>query len=341
MARSPGRFRKAPRSRDEKSLEEFPNWGKRRLYFTKADRNIFKIRQLKSPAERCRIKTPNDRTFGVYAFLKGGVTIRVNHSSPIPLYYQLREQIRDNILSGKWEYGKELPSELRLCETLSLSRATVKQAMDELVREGLIERKRGKGTFVTYRNEGINVFAEPSLVKQMEKLGMSIHSRVISAGEGPLEKDVSGYFEESAENFCKIRRVRYIKDSPMILEENFIPRKWAKDLLKQNLNTISVYGYLEEVNGIHFDSYHVEVRPTLLSTEEKRLLDLEDARVQLIVLKKDIVGMRFDLTACCHGEVVMVNRRLLDGKNVLVGADYDANSHQFTATSGKILLPSD
>ena len=128
--------------------------------------------------------------------MRGGVIIRINHSSPIPLYYQLREQIRDNILSGKWEYGKELPSELRICETLGLSRATVKQAMDELVREGLITRKRGKGTFVTYQSEGINIFTEPSLIMQMKKLGISIHSRVVAAGEGPLEKQMSGYFEE-------------------------------------------------------------------------------------------------------------------------------------------------
>jgi len=213
--------------------------------------------------------------------------------------------------------------------------------MDELVREGLIERKRGKGTFVTYQNEGFNMFAEPSLGKQMEKFGISVHSRVISAGEGPLEKDISGYFDESTENFCKIRRVRYIKNHPTILEDNYISPKWARDILKQNLNTISVYRYLEQANDIRFDSYHVEARPALLTTEDKQLLGIEDERVQLIILKKDIVGMRFDLTTWWQGEVVMFNRRLIDGKNVSITADYDANSHQFTMTSGKILLTPD
>ena len=80
--------------------------------------------------------------------------MQIKHNSPIPLYYQLREQIRENILSGKWDYGKELPAELKLCEELNLSRATVKQAMDGLVQEGLIERKKGKGTFVIYRQMG-------------------------------------------------------------------------------------------------------------------------------------------------------------------------------------------
>ena len=272
---------------------------------------------------------------------KEGTAIRINHSSPVPLYYQLREQIRDNILSGKWEYGKELPSELRLCETLQLSRATVKQAMDELVREGLIERKRGKGTFVTYQNEGFNIFAEPSLTRQMRSMGVTIHSRVLSAGTGPLERDVSGYFDEGAANFCKLRRVRYMKNHPFVIEENYIPPKWAKDLLKQNLNTISVYDYLEQANGIKLNSFHIEVKPTLLNTEDKQQLELEDDRVQLIILKKDIVGMRFDITTQYQGEVIMFNRRLIDGNLVSITADYDAANHQFAVTSGKILLPFD
>lgn len=267
--------------------------------------------------------------------------IRINHNSPVPLYYQLREQIRDNILSGKWEYGKELPSELRLCETLQLSRATVKQAMDELVREGLIERKRGKGTFVTYQNEGFNIFAEPSLTRQMRSMGVTVRSRVLSAGTGPLERDVSGYFDEGAANFCKLRRVRYMKNRPFVIEENYIPPKWAKDLLKQNLNTISIYDYLEQANGIKLNSFHIEVKPTLLNTEDKQQLELEDDRVQLIILKKDIVGMRFDITIQYQGEVIMFNRRLIDGNLVSITADYDAASHQFAVTSGKILLPSD
>ena len=272
---------------------------------------------------------------------KEGTAIRINHNSPVPLYYQLREQIRDNILSGKWEYGKELPSELRLCETLQLSRATVKQAMDELVREGLIERKRGKGTFVTYQNEGFNIFAEPSLTRQMRSMGVTVHSRVLSAGTGPLERDVSGYFDEGAANFCKLRRVRYMKNHPFVIEENYIPPKWAKDLLKQNLNTISVYDYLEQANGIKLNSFHIEVKPTLLNTEDKQQLELEDDRVQLIILKKDIVGMRFDITTQYQGEVIMFNRRLIDGNLVSITADYDAANHQFAVTSGKILLPFD
>lgn len=69
---------------------------------------------------------------------------KLKSDSPIPLYYQLREIIRDKIMNEDWGYGTEIPSELKLCDEFNLCRATVKQAMDGLVNEGLIVRKKGK-----------------------------------------------------------------------------------------------------------------------------------------------------------------------------------------------------
>lgn len=266
-------------------------------------------------------------------------TIRINHNSPVPLYYQLREQIRDNILSGKWEYGKEIPAELQLCETLNLSRATVKQAMDGLVQEGLIERKKGKGTFVIYQNAGHNIFSEPSLTRQVADMGAEVYSRVLSAGMGSLEKDISGYFEENTEDFCKIKRVRYVRNRPLAIEENYIKKEWTQEILKQNLNKISVYDYLEQANAIRFDAYHINAQPILLSTEDKQLLGLEDDRVQLIVFKRDIVGMRFDITAYCKGQKVMFNRRYFNGNHFSISVDYNAATRQFLIESSKMTVP--
>ncbi|WP_455582953.1 GntR family transcriptional regulator [Dysosmobacter sp.] len=266
--------------------------------------------------------------------------MRVNHDSPVPLYYQLREQIRNNILSGKWSYGKELPAEMQLCETLSLSRATVKQAMDGLVQEGLIERKKGKGTFVTYRNEGTNIFAEPSLTKQLEESGLEIYSRVLLAKEDVLEQDICGYFDDPGKKrFCKIRRVRYVSNKPVAIEENYIQPEWSHKILEQNLNKSSVYEYLRQANGFEFDSYHISVHPVLFTEEDKQLLGLEDDRVQLIVFKKDLVGMRLDITSYYKGQKIMLNRRLFNGTNFSISVDYNAGTRQFSIESSKLTIP--
>lgn len=289
----------------------------------------------------CIIELSNDRSFEHSAIREKVNKIRINHNSPVPLYYQLREQIRDNILSGKWEYGKELPPELQLCETLKLSRATVKQAMDGLVQEGLIERKKGKGTFVIYQNEGHNIFSEPSLSRQVAEAGAEVYSRVLSASVGKLEKDISGYFEETGQDFCKIKRVRYVRNRPVAIEENYIRLDWAGEILKQNLNKISVYDYLEQANETRFDAYHITAQPVLLSTEDKQELGLEDDRVQLIVFKKDIVGMRFDIVAYSKGQRVMFNRRCFNGNHFSISVDYNAVTRQISIGSSKVNIPLD
>jgi GntR family transcriptional regulator len=66
----------------------------------------------------------------------------------IPLYHQLKEIFTDKIANGEWKPGETIPNELQLCEQYGISRGPVRQALDQLVREGLLSRKQGKGTVV-------------------------------------------------------------------------------------------------------------------------------------------------------------------------------------------------
>ena len=263
--------------------------------------------------------------------------IQINHDSPVPLYYQLREQMKENILSRKWEYGKELPAELQLCETLGLSRATVKQAMDGLVQQGLIERKKGKGTYVTYQSADYNFFSDPSLYRQIRDSGSEPYFRVISAEVGYLNADIGGYFDEYDGQFYKLKRVCYVNNRPIAIDEHYIHERLAPDFLKQNLNKLSVYDYLEEKNQFKFDSYHTCVQPVLLTVEDKQLLGIEDERVQLIIFKKDVVGMRLDITSYYNGEKMMFNRRRFNGNHYRISVNYSHATRQFSVDSSQIV----
>ena len=74
--------------------------------------------------------------------------LRVDRASPVPLHVQLKQALRDQILGGAWAPGDLLPGENDLCQATGLSRTTVRQALSELTREGLLVRERGRGTFV-------------------------------------------------------------------------------------------------------------------------------------------------------------------------------------------------
>lgn len=82
--------------------------------------------------------------------------LSISKNTVIPKYCQLKDQIKDQIIKGKLKEGVRLPSESQLCSFLGLSRNTVRQAVNELVSQGLVYREQGKGTFVqssTYRKK--------------------------------------------------------------------------------------------------------------------------------------------------------------------------------------------
>jgi DNA-binding GntR family transcriptional regulator len=73
----------------------------------------------------------------------------VDKSSPVPLYFQIAENLRAAIESGTLASGEKLENEIQIGERLSVSRPTVRQAIQRLVRDGLLTRQRGVGTVVT------------------------------------------------------------------------------------------------------------------------------------------------------------------------------------------------
>lgn len=74
----------------------------------------------------------------------------LNRDAPTPLYFRLYSLLKDSILNGTIDNGAQMPTEQQLAETFGVSRITAKRAMDELASENLVERRRGRGTHVTY-----------------------------------------------------------------------------------------------------------------------------------------------------------------------------------------------
>jgi GntR family transcriptional regulator len=72
----------------------------------------------------------------------------VDQNSPIPYYVQVKEALRQRIQQGEWMRGDQLPVDLELCQMFGVSRTVIRQALNELVNEGLVIRRKGKGTFV-------------------------------------------------------------------------------------------------------------------------------------------------------------------------------------------------
>jgi DNA-binding GntR family transcriptional regulator len=98
----------------------------------------------------------------------------LERSNPVPLYYQLKEVLRQQITSGQFAPNTTIPSEPELVASYQVSRATVRQALTELVNEGLLYRMHGKGTFVR----------EPRLEQRVNELS-SLTNEVVRRGKRP------------------------------------------------------------------------------------------------------------------------------------------------------------
>lgn len=111
--------------------------------------------------------------------------------SPLPRYYQLKEIMREKIRSGEWKPGDLIPSERELGEQYGISRMTARQAITELVNEGLFYREQGKGTFVSRRKITQQLIHLTGFTEDMKARGQQPGTRVLSAEMRPAEEAVA------------------------------------------------------------------------------------------------------------------------------------------------------
>lgn len=155
----------------------------------------------------------------------------------LPLYVQLQEVLRDEIHNGRLKPGDRLPPERELSGQFQMSRMTVRQALNQLVADGLLHRIQGKGTYVARPKITQNLGLLSSFTEDMISRGMRPGARVI-------EKEIIHADHRLAEMFSlkddmrliKIRRLRTADGEPIALETTHLPYERFADLLQRDLS---------------------------------------------------------------------------------------------------------
>ncbi|MCJ7585719.1 MAG: GntR family transcriptional regulator [Anaerolineales bacterium] len=179
--------------------------------------------------------------------------LRLDTTSPIPFYYQIREQLRQQITSGQLEPGDTLPSEAQLCTETGVSRMTARQALTQLANEGLVIRQRGRGTFVAAPKTILpNVqVTGMSYTEIMGQAGMSAGARVLAQEVLPASAEVAAQLRlATGERIIRIVRTRLAAGEIMSLETSFYPHSLFPDLAEADLTDASIYRFLEQRYGI-------------------------------------------------------------------------------------------
>jgi len=207
----------------------------------------------------------------------------INKNSPIPIYYQIEEYIKELIENGELRPGDALPPEREYAEKYQISRMTVRQAFTQLVNEGLLYRLQGKGTFVAERKieqplQGLTSFTEDMKARGFVPGNQLLHFEII-----PATRQVAGQLLISEHGpVYEIKRIRLADNVPMALETNYISANLIKGLTEGIVND-SLYKYIEEQLDLKIDSASQIIESSVASQNEADLLKIsKGAPVMLI-----------------------------------------------------------
>jgi len=188
----------------------------------------------------------------------------------------MRKQVltRQRVLEliDQLQVGQAIPSERRLSSDLGISRLTVRAALDDLVRDGYLERRHGSGTFVS----------EPKIAQQltltsfsedMRRRGMVACSRTIELRETHAGAAVGRALNVSPDSrVVLIRRLRLADGEPMALETLHVPAAIVPGLTREQLEDSSFYELLEREYGVVIGTGMQSIEPTVTNEEESELL---------------------------------------------------------------------
>ena len=198
-----------------------------------------------------------------------------NRNKPLPLYYQLKEKLLENIENGEWKNGEKIPAEAELCAIYKLSRITVRKAVDELVRNGYLLRFQGKGTFVAgigleQKLSGFYSFSETLLQKGKEE-----HVKMLSFTVEKADNVIAEHLSIAAqEKVFRIVRLRSVDNTTYALETSYIPVQLCPSLAKKDIKEKGLYNSMRKL-GINPQRIIEKFRADALRSPEAKLMALK------------------------------------------------------------------
>jgi len=191
----------------------------------------------------------------------------------VPLYYQLAQSIENAIATGALAPGDRLENELSLTTRLGLSRPTARQAIQELVKKGLLVRKRGVGTQVV-RSKFSRDERLTSLNDDLAKAGKVPGTRLLEFRSVDLTPDLIEAIDADLADteLVMARRLRLADGMPLAILTNYLPRRYG--ITAEDLQQRGLYDCLRAL-GVNLKIAQQRINARLLTDDEATLLEEE------------------------------------------------------------------
>lgn len=227
----------------------------------------------------------------------------------MPLYQQIVWSIRNDIDEGRYKFDEKIPTEIELSDLYSVSRITVRRAVDELCTEGYLSKKQGKGTYVHKRKiqrrlqqtDDVKSFSEVCRSSGMEPSSRMIKRELIEADKDEIQ--FLGLQQE--DKILHIQRVQSADDCPIQLENNYYPYKQFQFLEQESLDNVSVFSLLSR-------KYNINVCNTSTTTIEIVLADEYQAKLLKIPFGEPLFYMNCYFIDA-EGQPLFIGRQFIVG----------------------------
>jgi GntR family transcriptional regulator len=219
--------------------------------------------------------------------------------SPVPLYTQIRELLRERILHGQYKSHAQMPSENEMVRAFGVSRITVRQALTDLQKEGLIFKIHGKGTFVskpkaTQDLRRLEGFGEAMAGSGHETFSRVLGHRVLRAG-----KLVSARLRiAERDEVMELKRIRFLDREPISLDVTYVPLALGERLVREDLPHRDIFVILENDYGYPLGNADLCIEAVVADTEQAAALKIEEGspilRIERLTFTADGTPLDFE-----------------------------------------------
>ncbi len=221
--------------------------------------------------------------------------IDLDRSSPVPLYHQVASAFERAIREGALPPETKLENEIALAKRYNLSRPTMRQAMDQLVRDGLVVRRRGVGTQVVGPPVRRNLKLS-SLYNDLQDEGSQPETTVLTLEDVTADEGICDKLGLTpGATVQHLRRLRSVDGRPLALMENWVPRHVA-ELTAEVLERDGLYNVLRKA-GVDFRMAHQTVGATAAEPEQASLLAV-GAGSPMVLMERTALDSRGSAVEC-------------------------------------------
>ncbi|MFZ7104816.1 MAG: GntR family transcriptional regulator [Peptococcaceae bacterium] len=210
----------------------------------------------------------------------------------LPLHYKITQELRESLKSGHWSAGDLFPTDKQLMEKYDVSSTTVRRAIYELVKEGWLERKPGKGTFVK-GNMVETLRRLTGFFEEIRSKGMFPSADILKTAALELTDDL---FEEvpelkdfEEEKVVLIRKIQKMNGVPVVLVDSYWESDIGRELLKHDLTSRGMYEILLEKTGISLERADQIITAAIADEGAAKALNIE-VGAPILVMKRTVLS---------------------------------------------------